>query len=232
MNANKKQRTTKTSATRALLGERSNHGNQVPAVAPVNPKVPICGTNGGVSIDFSQAHDASISKIHRGIGVLIQQSTHQGQFTRERNQCQMASLHKLNNFAAGNPILGRQVTRFGQNGFANHTLRWQLSEGSPRPKVMLIPRAKPRHQRAGVQNERRPHRPKSVRWALFVERSVCSPLPIPAKSLTKSASDTFGAGPAAVGADVRMVSSARAFSGNVSDPHGRMRPLSNSTSSV
>lgn len=45
----------------------------------------------------------------------------------------MAALHKLNNLAARNPILGRQLTRFGKHGFADHAPRWQLGEGPPRP---------------------------------------------------------------------------------------------------
>lgn len=79
-------------------------------------------------MDFSQADNASISKIHRGIGVLVQQSTDKGQFTRQRNRCQMASFYKLNHLATDNPILGRQMTRLRENRFADHAIRGQLSE--------------------------------------------------------------------------------------------------------
>lgn len=65
-----------------LLGQRSNQGNRVPVVAPVKLEVTIGGANLGVTMDFSQTHDASIRKIHRGIGALVQQPAKPGQFTR------------------------------------------------------------------------------------------------------------------------------------------------------
>src|ERR1051326_2413696 len=76
------------------------------------------------------------------------------------------------------------------------------------------------------------HRPKSSRCALLVERSVYLPFPIPTRSPANSAMDgaVGSAGSGATG--LRMVKSAWALGGSDSEPAGRTRPFSSSTSSV
>jgi len=63
---------------RGLLDKGRPQNNRIPAVAPVELEVPIRGANRGLRMDFSQAHDASISKIHRRIRVLVQQFSNGG----------------------------------------------------------------------------------------------------------------------------------------------------------
>ena len=58
-----------------LPGKRSHQGDPIPAIAPVELKVPVRGANHCVRMNLSQPHDASIRKIHRRIGVLFQQSS-------------------------------------------------------------------------------------------------------------------------------------------------------------
>ena len=100
------------------------------------------------------------------------------QFVAQRHRFQADRIPEFDSAGAGYSFLRNQMANLREHRFANKTSRSHFEESSTRPMVMLISRTKPSDNRASVQN-RWLHRPKSSMWALFVERSVCIPFPIP-----------------------------------------------------
>src|ERR1043166_5540314 len=119
-----------------------------------------------------------------------------------------------------------------QNRFADQAAWADFLEHAFSPRMVKVALANERDHWSGIEDNR-PHLPKSSKYFLFVERSVCVPLPIPQKSFTRSASE----GPSVdsggcSGRGLNIVSKARALAGSVSSPAGRTDPFSNSTSTV
>jgi len=126
---------------------------------------------------------------------------------------------ELNNASAGHTFLCGQMASLGQHRLADNGARSDFLEDPANPSVVLIARAKPGNQGAGVEDDPS-HRPKSSRCRLLVERSVCVPFPIPLKSAPRFARDSSGStgGSGVVGR--RLVNSAWALAGSVSEPGG------------
>ena len=193
-------------------------------------KIGVCGADGSSAVHFGESRHAGIREIHRCIVVALHHFLDMDQIFCQRHDSKSTFHYKINDLCCCDTVSCHQMANLGQDRLANDFAPLYFFKNPGGPCVESISRTKPRYQWTGVENDRL-HSPRSSRCDLLVERSVYLPCPMPLKWRSRSASE--GRNDSAF-SDVpsTIVSNARALGGNTSNPRGRTRPSSRSTSKV
>jgi hypothetical protein len=213
-----------------LTRKRSKQRDRLVSVDPIMLKIGVCGADGSCAVYFGESRHAGIREIHWRIVEALHHFLDMDQLFCQRRDSKSTFHYEINDLCCCDSVSCHQMANLGQDRLANDFAALYFFKNPGGPCVESIPRAKPRYQWSGVENDRL-HSPRSSRCDLLVERSVYLPCPMPLKWRSRSASEGRDA---SAFSDVpsTIVSNARALGGNTSNPRGRTRPSSRSTSKV
>lgn len=196
----------------------------------IDEKIGVRGNNGGIVMQLREAGDAGICEVHRGVGIFFQHSTDCRKLIIQRLEIKRTADDHVDDASRRNLFSGSEIADLSEHGLADDSRNTKASEGNLGPCVVRVSWAQPSDKWPSIDDDSR-HLPKPSMWALLVERSVCSPFPMPQRCCKHSPQERSNAITSGC-AGSTMVRKPRALAGNTSAPHGRTMPFSISTSTV
>ena len=131
-------------------------GHRLTAVAPIDPKVRVCGQEDGIGPDLRHAHEAGIGESHRNIGVLLQKMKRTvkvvAQIEPRDDGVSSEELRKL----VRAPVF-QQVEGLGQDRLAGTPGRRKSIDDGGRPRMIEVAAVQECDEEAGVNENASGH---------------------------------------------------------------------------